>query len=53
MKELGKEIQGEFHCLRKNTGKCKTFSVPIAKEVERIYENGEKYKKHILQITIY
>ena len=35
-KELAKEFEGEFHCLGGNTEKYKTFSVPIAKEVNRV-----------------
>ena len=46
-KELAKVFEGKFNCLRGNTRKFKTFSVPITKEVERIDKNGEEIIKPI------
>ena len=34
-KELAKEFEGQFKCLGENTGKYKTFSIPIEKEVDK------------------
>ena len=54
IKELAKEFDGEFNCLRENTEKYKSFSVPITKEVKRIVKNGEENTKTIsyrLQFT--
>ena len=42
IKELAKEFEGKFTCLGENTEKCKTFVVPIKKEVKRIGKNGEE-----------
>ena len=54
IKELGKEFEEEFNCLREHTKKYKTFSVPTTKEAKRIEKFGKRnYKNHILQITIY
>ena len=36
IKELAIEFEGKFECLGDNTEKCKTFSVPIEKEVKEI-----------------
>ena len=33
IKELAQELEGEFECLGENTEKCKTFSVPIEKDI--------------------
>ena len=33
IKELAKEVEGQFECLGENAEKYKTFSVPIEKEV--------------------
>ena len=37
-----KQFKGELHCLGENTGKYKTFSVPLVKEVENINKNVEE-----------
>ena len=42
IKELAKEFQGEFECLPGNTEKCKTFSLPIQKEVTKIDKDGNE-----------
>ena len=34
IKELAKEIKGNFECLGENTEKCIKFSVPIKKKIE-------------------
>ena len=47
IKELVKEFEGEFNCPGENTKKCKTFSVPIAKEVKSIDKNGKEITKAI------
>ena len=47
IKELVKEFEGEFNCLGENTKKCKTFSVPITKEVKSIDKNGKEITKAI------
>ena len=41
IKELAEEFEEQFSCLRENTEKYITFTVPIEKEVTRIYQNGE------------
>ena len=38
-KELAKELEKELECLRENTEKYKTYSVPIEKEVTKIDKN--------------
>ena len=53
IKNLAKGFDGKLNCLRENTEKCKTFSVPVKKEVKRIGKNGEKTTKTILQVTLY
>ena len=35
IKELAKKFEGEFECLRENTEKYVTFSVPIKKEITK------------------
>ena len=40
IKELAKEFEGEFKCLRENTEKYVTFSVPIKKEIEKKDKDG-------------
>ena len=45
IKELGKELEGEFNCLGENTEK-KTFSVPVT-EIKIIYKNGKETTKTI------
>ena len=47
MKELAKEVEGEFNCLGKNTEKYKSFSVAITKEVKRVGKDGEEIAKTI------
>ena len=47
VKKLAKEFEGEFNCLGENTGKYKTFSVPITKEGKKIDKNGKKITKTI------
>ena len=42
IKELAEEFEGQFTCLRENTKKCITFSVPIEKEITRISQHGEE-----------
>ena len=37
-------------CLAENTKKCITFTVPIEKQVTRIYKNGEEIAKDISYI---
>ena len=37
-------------CLAENTKKCLTFTVPIEKQVTRIYKNGEEIAKDISYI---
>ena len=52
IKELAKEYKQQFTCLRENTEKYITFTIPIEKEVTRIDKNGEeiaKNKSYILQ----
>ena len=34
--EIAEEFGGNFNCLQEDTWKCKTFSVPITKEVKMI-----------------
>ena len=40
IKELAKEFEGEFECLRENTEKYVTFSVPIKKEITTKDKDG-------------
>ena len=40
IKELAEEFEGEFECLRENTEKYITFSVPIKKEIKRKDKDG-------------
>ena len=42
IKELANEFEGQFECLGENTEKCKTFSVPIEKEVTNIDKDGNE-----------
>ena len=57
IKQLAKEFEGKFNCVEDSTGKLKTFSVPVIKEVTRIDKNGKENTKTInhlpLKITIY
>ena len=39
-KELVKKFEGEFECLRENTEKYVTFSVPIKKEITKKDKGG-------------
>ena len=40
IKELAKEFEGEFECLKENTEKYVTFSVPIKKEITKKDKDG-------------
>ena len=40
IKELAKEFEGEFECLRESTEKYVTFSVPIKKEITKKDKDG-------------
>ena len=40
MKELANDFKDKFECLRENTEKHKTFSVPIEKEIGKIEKDG-------------
>ena len=42
IKELLNESVGQFECLRENTEKCKTFLIPIEKEVIKIDKGGNE-----------
>ena len=42
IKELWNEFKQKFECLGKNTEKCRTFSVPIEKEVTNIDKDGNE-----------
>ena len=53
IKDLAEESEKQFTCLGQNTEKYIPFSVPIAKEVTIIKKMDKKFKKTILQITIY
>ena len=45
IKELAKEFEGTFNCLRENTENYKNFSVSITKEIKWIVKNGEEIAK--------
>ena len=45
IKELAENFSKQFTCLRENTEKYITVTVPIEKEVTRININGEKLQK--------
>ena len=47
VKEIVNEFKLKFNCLGDNTEKCKTFLVPITKEVKRIHKNRNKIIKTI------
>ena len=54
IKKLGKYFEKEFDYLWENIEKFTIFSVPIIKEVKRIYKNGKQTTKSIsyrLQFT--
>ena len=54
IRELVKQLQGEFNCLREKTESFKIFSFPIAKEVKSIHKNRKRtYKNHIQQFDVY
>ena len=40
IKELAEEFTEQFECLRENTEKCITFSVPIKKQIAKIDKDG-------------
>ena len=42
VKELANKFKGQFECLGENTEKCKTFSIPIEKEVTKIDKDGNE-----------
>ena len=42
MEELANEFKGQFECLRENTEKYKTFSVPLEKEITKIDKDGNE-----------
>ena len=42
IKELANEFEGQFECLGEKTEKCKTFSVPMEKEVLKVDKAGNK-----------
>ena len=42
IKELANEFEGQFECLRENTEKYKTFSIPVEKEVTNIDKDGNE-----------
>ena len=44
VKELAQEFEKQFTCLRENTKKCITFSVPIEKQIIRIDKKEANYK---------
>ena len=50
IKELAEEFRKQFTCLRENTEKYITFTVPIEKKVMRIEKNGEEIIKNISYI---
>ena len=50
IKDLAEEFKKQLTCLGKNTEKCKTFTVPIEKEVTRIDKSGEEITKNISYI---
>ena len=47
IKELAKEFEGKFTCLRENTETYITFSIPKKTEVQRIGKNGAKITKTV------
>ena len=49
-KELAEEFKKKIICLKKNTEKYVTFTVPIENEVTGIHKNGEKITKNISYI---
>ena len=54
IKEVADEFKGQFECLRENTEKYKTFSVPMEKEVTKIDKDGNESVVTISQkIKIY
>ena len=42
IKELASKFEEEFECLGKNKEKCKTFSVPMKKEIKKIVKDGNE-----------
>ena len=44
---LAEKSEKQFTCLGENTEKYINFTVPIKKEVTRIYKNGEEIAKNI------
>ena len=41
-KELVNNFEGKFECLGENTEKQKKFSLPIVKEITKIYKDGNE-----------
>ena len=50
MEELANEFKGQFECLRENTEKYKTFSVPLEKEITKIDKDGNENVTTVSQI---
>ena len=42
IKGLANEFERQFECLDENKEKCKTFSVPIKKEITKFNKDGNK-----------
>ena len=42
MKEIAKKFKGQFECLRENTEKYETFSVPVGKEIRKVDKVGNE-----------
>ena len=42
MKELANEFEGKFKYLEENAENCKTFSVLIEKEIQKIHKDGNE-----------
>ena len=51
IKKLAAEFKKQFTCLRENTEKYITFTVPTEKEVTRIGKNGEEITKNVSYIS--
>ena len=49
MKELANEFEGKFKYLEENTENCKTFSVPIEKEIQKIHKDGNEDYRTVSQ----
>ena len=42
IKELANEFEGQFECIGENKVKCKTFSVPMKKEILKTDKDGNE-----------